>query len=193
MLTNHKDAVSMAAEDRRYFVMWSETPPLTSDYYKEFALWVTDPENQSHVYHYLLKRDISKFNIKAAPPKTSAKLDMVDATMTKSENLVVVVRDIFADMGLKEVISETSLYDQLREVAPDVAREVIKVPRSSPRYPIRKALKMLGYTTLKNRAIKKVNGKVKFITVMAVEEKLEEYENARPVDLFDMVQHPVEY
>ena len=193
MLTNHKDAVSMAAEDRRYFVMWSEAQPLSSDYYKDFALWVSDPENQSHVYHYLLKRDISKFNIKAAPPKTSAKLDMVDATMTKSENLVVVVRDIFADMGLKDVISETALYDQLREVAPDVAREVIKVPRSSPRYPIRKALKMLGYTTIKNRAIKKVNGKVKFITVMALEEKLEEYENARPVDLFDMVQHPVEY
>jgi hypothetical protein len=193
MLTNHKDAVSMAAEDRRYFVMWSSQQPHDSEYYKEFALWVTDPENLSHVYHYLLKRDVSKFNIKAAPPKTSAKLDMVDATMTKSENLVVVVRDIFADMGLKEVVAEHSLYDQLREVAPDVAREVIKIPRSSPRYPIRKALKMLGYVALKSKAVKKVNGKVRFITVLGLEEKIEEFEKLRPVDLFDMVQHPVEY
>ena len=193
MLTNHKDAVSMAAEDRRYFVMWSNQVPRDSEYYKEFALWVTDPENLSHVYHYLLKHDVSKFNIKAAPPKTSAKLDMVDATMTKSENLVVVVRDIFADMGLKEVVAEHSLYDQLREVAPDVAREVIKIPRSSPRYPIRKALKMLGYVALKSKAVKKVNGKVRFITVLGLEEKMEEFEKLRPVDLFDMVQHPVEY
>ena len=193
MLTNHKDAVSMAAEDRRYFVMWSEARPHNSDYYKEFALWVTDSENQSHVYDYLLKRDISKFNIKAAPPKTTAKLDMVDATMTRSENLVVVVRDIFADMGLKEVVSENGLYDQLREIAPDVAREVLKIPRSSPRYPIRKALKMLGYATMKTRASKKVNGKVRFVTVLVVEDRMEEFEKARPTDLYDMVQHPVEY
>lgn len=193
MLTNHKDAVSMAAEDRRYFVMWSEATPKSSDYYKDFALWVSDPENHSHVYDYLLKRDVSKFNIKAAPPKTTAKFDMVDATMTKSENLVVVIRDIFADMGMKEVVSEQSLYDQLKEMAPDIAREVIKIPRSSPRYPIRKALKMLGYSTLKAKAAKKVNGKVKFVTVLAIDDRLEEFENMRPVDLFDMVQHPVEY
>ena len=193
MLTNHKDAVSMAAEDRRYFVAWSEKPPKGADYYKDFALWVSDPENHSHVYEYLLRRDISKFNVKAAPPKTTAKLEMVDATMTKSENLVVIVRDIFADMGLKDVVAEHSLYDQLHEIAPDIAREVIKVPRSSPRYPIRKALKMLNYVVLKNKACKKVNGKVKFITVHALEEHLEKYEAARPVDLFDMVQHSVEY
>jgi hypothetical protein len=193
MLTNHKDAVSMAAEDRRYFVMWSEAQPRQSDYYQDFAHWVIDPENQSHVYDYLLKRDVSKFNIKAPPPKTTAKIDMVDATMTKSENLVIVVRDILSDMDMKEAVSETAVYEQLREIAPDIAREVIKVPRSSPRYPIRKALKLLGYTTMQNKAVKKVNGKVRFLTVLALEEKLDELEKMRPVDLFDLVQHPVEY
>lgn len=193
MLTNHKDAVSMAAEDRRYYVMWSEKKPRPSDYYKDFAQWVTDPENQSHVYDYLLKRDVSKFNIKAPPPATLAKTDMVDATMTKSENLVIVVRDILADLDMKEAVAETMVYEQLREVAPDIAREVIKVPRSSPRYPIRKALKLLGYTTMQNKAVKKVNGKVRFLTVLALEDKLDELEKMRPVDLFDLVQHPVEY
>jgi hypothetical protein len=96
-------------------------------------------------------------------------------------------------MGLKEVVSENGLYDQLREIAPDVAREVLKIPRSSPRYPIRKALKMLGYATMKTRASKKVNGKVRFVTVLVVEDRMEEFEKARPTDLYDMVQHPVEY
>lgn len=193
MLTNHKDAVSMAAEDRRYFVIWSETKPLDSKYYQDFALWASDPENQSHVYDYLLKRDVSKFNIKAAPPKTLAKAEMVDATMTKNENLVAVVRDIFKEMGLKDVVAEGPLYDQLRDQAPDIAKDVMRIPRSSPRYPIRLALKQMEYEALPKQAVKKVNGRVRFITVFCQKEKLKDYEEARPVDLFDMVQHPVEF
>lgn len=193
MLTNHKDAVSMAAEDRRYFVMWSERPPMDADYYQALFDWCNDPESQSHVYEYLLRRDIRKFNIKAPPPKTYAKADMVDATMTKQEALVVVIRDILADMGLKDVIAEQPVFDHLREVAPDIAREVIKIPRSSPRYPLRLAIKALGYETLPIKASKKIDGKVRSITVFAVDSKFKEYEEARPVDLFDLIQHPVEY
>jgi fructose 1,6-bisphosphatase len=104
-----------------------------------------------------------------------------------------VIRDILADMGLKDVIAEQPVFDQLREVAPDVVREVIKIPRSSPRYPLRLAIKALGYETLPQRASKKVDGRVRHITVFALKDKFEEYEQAKPVDLFDLVQHPVEY
>jgi hypothetical protein len=145
------------------------------------------------VFEYLLRRDISRFNIKAPPPKTLAKADMVDATMTRQEALVVVIRDILADMNLKDVIAEGALYDHLREVAPDLAREIIKIPRSSPRYPLRLAIKALGYETLVQKALKKVDGRVRSFTVYALKDKMEEYEGSRPVDLFDMVQHPVEY
>lgn len=193
MLTNHKDAVSMAAEDRRYFVMWSEAAPEKAEYYERFARWVMNEDNQSRVYDYLLKRDVSKFNIKSAPPKTAAKLDMVDATMTKSENLVVVIRDIMEEMDMKDVVAEGPIYDRLKEIAPDIAREVIRVPKSSPRYPIRIALKMLGYDTMKSRAVKKVAGKVRFLTVFGKVDKMDELNAMRPVDLYDMVQHPVEY
>jgi len=118
---------------------------------------------------------------------------MVDATMTRQEALVVVIRDILADMNLKDVIAEGALYDHLREVAPDLAREIIKIPRSSPRYPLRLAIKALGYETLVQKALKKVDGRVRSFTVYALKDKMEEYEGSRPVDLFDMVQHPVEY
>lgn len=193
MLTNHKDAVSMAAEDRRYFVMWSEAAPESAAYYEAFAKWAMNEDNQSRVYDYLLKRDVSKFNIKSAPPKTAAKLDMVDATMTRSENLVVVIRDIMDEMGMKDVVAEGPIYDRLKDIAPDIAREVIRVPKSSPRYPIRLALKMLGYEALKNRAAKKVDGKIRFLTVFGKIDKMEELEAMRLVDLYDMVQHPTEY
>ena len=46
---------------------------------------------------------------------------------------------------------------------------------------------------MKTRASKKVNGKVRFVTVLVVEDRMEEFEKARPTDLYDMVQHPVEY
>jgi len=193
MLTNHKDAVSMAAEDRRYFVMWSEAAPQSPEYYQHFADWVSDEENHARVYDYLLRRDVSKFNIKAPPPKTDAKAEMVDATMTRSENLVVVIRDIFQEIGLKDVVAEAPLYEQLKNISPDIARDVIKVPRSSPRYPIRLALKMLGYEAMKEKAFKKVAGKVHFVNVYCQTAKMEEYESKRPVDLYDLVQHPTEY
>lgn len=193
MLTNHKDAVSMAKEDRRYFVMWTDDKPESPRYYREFVEWVTDVENQGRVYDYLLRRDISDFSIKSPPPRTLAKDDMVDATMTRGENLVVVVRDIFADMGLKDVVAESALYDQLRESAPDVAKDVMRVPRSSPRYPIRLALKQLGYEPLPIKAVKKVQGRVHQITVHCIADKHAQYVVMRPVDLYDMVQHPVEY
>jgi hypothetical protein len=193
MLTNHKDAVSMAKEDRRYFVMWTDEQPETPEYYRDFVEWVADVENQGRVYDYLLRRKISNFNVKSPPPRTLAKEDMVDATMTRGENLVIVVRDILADMSMKDVVAESPIFDQLKDVSPDVARDVIKIPRSSPRYPIRLALKMLGYEVMPIKATKKVQGKVVQITVHCLSDKMTEYVTHRPVDLYDMVQHPVEY
>jgi hypothetical protein len=193
MLTNHKDAVSMAAEDRRYFVMWSEETPETPQYYTEFSEWVMNPDNQSHVYDYLLQRDISKFNIKAPPPKTRAKMEMVDATMTRAESLVAVIRDVLRDAPLKDVLSEPGAYAVLLDTAPEAAREVAKIPRTSPRYPVRLALKELGYERMPTNAAKKIGGKVHQIAVYCLPENRAKYEAMRSVEIYDMINSAVEY
>jgi hypothetical protein len=193
MLTNHKDAVSMAAEDRRYFVMWSEAKPQSPDYYSTFAEWVMDVENQSHVYHYLLHRDVSKFNIKAPPPKTTAKMDMVDATMTKAESLVAVIRDILREAPLKDIVSEPGIYAVLMDISNDVAREVVKIPRTSPRYPVRLALKELGYEKLDNNAVKKIGGKVHQVPVYCIPESKDKYVAMRPVEIYDIVNSALDF
>ena len=186
MLTNHKDAISMAAEDRRYFVIWSEVPPKSPEYYTDLADWVSNPDHWGHVLHYLLTRDISKFNIKAPPPKTSAKAEMVDATMTKAENLVQVVHDLFAG-NIEPVVSESMLYERLKNIAPDIAKDVMRVPRFSSRYPIRLALKKMHFAPVVKKAAKKIAGRVHFVQVYVHESELPKYEEMRPVDLYDLV------
>lgn len=193
MLTNHKDAVSMAAEDRRYFVMWSEVPPESSSYYEEFYEWVSNQDNQSHVYHYLLHRDVSKFNVKAPPPKTKAKMDMVDATMTRAESIVAVIRDILRDAPLKPVVSEPGIYAMLIDTAPEAAREVAKIPRTSPRYPIRLALKELGYEKMVVNAAKKIGGKVHQVPTYCMPEDKEKYESMKSVEIYDMVNSALDF
>jgi len=193
MLTNHKDAVSMAAEDRRYFVMWSEQPPQSPEYYTSFAEWVFDVENQSHVYKYLLDRDVSKFNIKAPPPRTTAKMEMVDATMTKAESLVAVIRDILREAPLKDIVSEPGIYGVLLDISNDVAREVVKIPRTSPRYPIRLALRELGYEKLEANAVKKIGGKVHQVPVYCIPESRNKYTAMRPVEVYDIVNSALDF
>ena len=187
MLTNHKDAVSMAAEDRRYFVMWTDAKPEQPDYYSTFADWVNDPENQSHVLYYLMHRDVTKFNIKAPPPKTKAKMEMVDATMTRGENTIAVIRDILKEAPLKDIVSENGVYSMLHDMAPEIAREVVKIPKFSPRYPIRKALTELGYIKLEMAAVKRIGNKVHQLTVYTTPESKDKYEAMRPVELYDLV------
>ena len=193
MLTNHKDAVSMATEDRRYFVMWSEETPKGASYYGEFYKWVIDPDNQSHVYHYLLHRDIKGFNVKASPPKTRAKMDMVDATMTRAESLVAVIRDILREAPLKPVVSEPGIYAVLLDTAPEAAREVAKIPRTSPRYPIRLALKDLGYEKMSNNAAKKVGGKVHQVPTYCMPDVRDKYEAMRSVEIYDIVNSALDF
>jgi hypothetical protein len=190
MLTNHKDAVSMAAEDRRYFIIWSDKAPMDPDYYYSFAEWVMDPENQSHVYDYLLKRDVSKFNVKARPPKTAAKTEMVEATMTKAENLVAVIRDFLVEENLGDVVSMPPIYDRLREKYPDNARDVSRIAPSHANYPIKLALKQLGFDPYHKKVHRKKNGIQKSKYIYIKTSVAMHYADMTDSDLFTLAEYP---
>ena len=78
--TNHRDGLYLPADDRRHYVAWSERTKedFTSDYWTRFYLWCAGG-GTGHVAAYLTSYDLSRFDPKAPPPKTSAFWAVVDA------------------------------------------------------------------------------------------------------------------
>jgi Family of unknown function (DUF5906)/Bifunctional DNA primase/polymerase, N-terminal len=79
--TNHKaDGIYLPADDRRHFVAWSDLTKddFTADYWTRIWSWY-DRGGDRRVAAYLLELDISAFDAKAPPPKTTAFWDIVDA------------------------------------------------------------------------------------------------------------------
>jgi hypothetical protein len=79
--TNHKaDGIYLAPDDRRHYVAWSELTKedFSTDYWKTLWGWYEEG-GYRHVAAYLAQLDISSFDAKAPPPKTTAFWDIVDA------------------------------------------------------------------------------------------------------------------
>jgi hypothetical protein len=80
--TNHKaDGIFLPADDRRHFVAWSDLTKddFTADYWTRIWSWY-DRGGDRRVAAYLAELDISAFDAKAPPPKTTAFWDIVDAS-----------------------------------------------------------------------------------------------------------------
>ncbi len=79
--TNHKtDGIYLPADDRRHYVAWSnlKKEDFSDDYWKSLWGWY-QRVGFRHVAAYLKELDISSFDPKAPPPKTTAFWDIVDA------------------------------------------------------------------------------------------------------------------
>lgn len=79
--TNHKtDGIYLPPDDRRHFVAWSELElsDIDEDYFAHLFGWYRDG-GLGHVVRWLQGYDLSSFDAKAAPPKTDAWRDIVDA------------------------------------------------------------------------------------------------------------------
>jgi hypothetical protein len=81
MTTNHKvGGLYLPSDDRRHFVAWSPTPTGTfaPEYFDDLYRWFRTGGNEI-VAHYLATLDISTFNAKAPPPKTTAFWEIVQS------------------------------------------------------------------------------------------------------------------
>ena len=90
IFTNKKDALSIDAKDPRYFVTENLAQRKDQKFYKEFHKWRLEDGNKGSrfVMHYLLNRDISKFDPEAPAPLTDAKRNMANES----------AHPLFADM-----------------------------------------------------------------------------------------------
>jgi hypothetical protein len=80
--TNYKtDGIYLPADDRRHFVAWSDVTKdeFDGDYWNKIWKWYGEG-GYEHVAHYLANLDLSAFNPKAPPPKTTAFHEIVDAS-----------------------------------------------------------------------------------------------------------------
>jgi hypothetical protein len=86
-LTNYQNGVYFeTGEDRRYWVTNTATVPRPAEHYARLCEWMEGgwPE----VIGWLASRDLSAFNPKAAPPQTTAKMEMHKATRPASMDAI---------------------------------------------------------------------------------------------------------
>ena len=79
IFTNKPDALTIDANDPRYFVVDHYEKRLPQEFYNNYHSWRKD-KGSNYVYWYLKNRNINKFNPTAPPPLTQAKSRMADQT-----------------------------------------------------------------------------------------------------------------
>lgn len=83
-LTNNSSALPISREDRRYFVMWTELPPLPAEHYAQLVEWY-EAGGDVAVATWLMRRDISRFCKLTAAPTTAAKREMQQQALSPLE------------------------------------------------------------------------------------------------------------
>jgi len=79
--SNSKSPISLPAHDRRWFVVWSQSPHMLESDARRIWEWYNNGGLED-VTAWLYKRDVSNFNPSAIPPLTDAKIAMIDDSMS---------------------------------------------------------------------------------------------------------------
>jgi hypothetical protein len=117
--TNYKDSLYLPADDRRHYVAWStvkrEDPRFQDGYWNRLWNWYYSEGGIAHVVAWLRRRDISRFDPKAPPPKTEAFWAIVDNNQAPEEAELMDLIDALAEKKGKKVVDALTL-DMLRGV-----------------------------------------------------------------------------
>ncbi len=109
--SNHDLPTRAGSSARRHFVSRSTQPRLSPEYFKEF--YDALPSELPAFLFAMLQRDISRFNPKAAPPTTAAKVFLVEASRPEAEQLLfrtledggtALDRDVFLRAELVDIL-----------------------------------------------------------------------------------------
>lgn len=74
--SNHPDALVLDDDDRRFFVLCCDVPPLSQEFYRAYGDWLRG-DGPSYLLHHFHSLDLAQFDPYARPPKTEAWRDMV--------------------------------------------------------------------------------------------------------------------
>lgn len=76
IFSNHRDALALPEDDRRFFIYWSPAKRQEPEYYDRLGAFYEKAENLEKIHRFLVDYDLSAFNPKAPPPETEAKREM---------------------------------------------------------------------------------------------------------------------
>lgn len=102
--TNHEtDGLYLPADDRRHYVLWSETTKDNFDksYWEKLWDWYEDG-GIAHIAHHLATLDLSGFSAKAPPMKTEAFWNIVNSSITSED---VEMADVLEKLGSPKVVT----------------------------------------------------------------------------------------
>src|SRR5260221_13411986 len=92
MFTNHREAIPVEADDRRYFVIFSPAQPQEPAYYDRLFGEILG-SGAAHVAHWLRGRELSNFDPKRRAPATAAKQETQLSTLGEDEAQPIELRD----------------------------------------------------------------------------------------------------
>lgn len=145
--TNHSDGLYLPPDDRRHFVAWSELEKddFSANYWPDLYDWYDREGGNGHVAAYLRSLDISTFDAKAPPPKTSGFWRMVDAGRAPEDGELA---DALEQLGDRAVVTIT----EVRAYSTDGLRDWLGDRRNSRQ--ISHRMEAVGYVAVRNEAAK---------------------------------------
>jgi hypothetical protein len=115
--TNHKDALTLSDDDRRWLVLFSAAPSRPESYYEKLFANIDDDSKIAAVMHYLVGRTI-KLNPKGKAPTTAAKREMGDRTRTDVHVALQTLFDARQSPFDFDLIRIDPVIDAVKEVSP---------------------------------------------------------------------------
>lgn len=147
--TNNKtDGLYIPADDRRHYVAWSDLTKddFTEDYWADLWAWY-EKGGRAHVAEYLRTLDISGFNPKAPPRKTTAWHDIVNSNRAPED---AELADAMDGLGWPEATTISAI--SASSTCTTAFGEFLRDRKNSRRIPHR--LEAVGYTAVRNDAAK---------------------------------------
>ena len=102
--TNRKDSLYVPPDDRRVYVAWSSltNEDFAPDFWIKYYNWMEREGGNSHVLAYLSDLDLSSFNAKAPPEKTTVFWEIVEANTTPEDSDFA---DVLQKLGWPKAVS----------------------------------------------------------------------------------------
>jgi hypothetical protein len=85
---NHDDVANLDADDRRVFAWLSQAEKRDPAYYASLFEWFFAGPGKAMVFDFLLSRDLSTFNPKAAPPRTTGRTRLIENARSEAESFL---------------------------------------------------------------------------------------------------------
>lgn len=102
--TNHRDAIPLPPNDRRFGVLTNDLPPQPQEYWEGLQLWMEDPLNVGAFYRELVAVDLAGYSPFVAPPVTAGKLAMADAALSDLDRAYAAAMDALGDVFVPDQV-----------------------------------------------------------------------------------------